>query len=134
MLSASVMAGESKTVFEAGGDGFLTKPLEEAKLFALLERLLKLRFQPVSHAAPVSAVRATGIVDGVGSAPDFSVLAPAILTDLRRGASEMNRDTMHSAIAAMRGVHPLLADYVQNMVNEYRYRELWDLFNRDGRS
>ena len=134
MLSASVMAGESKTVFEAGGDGFLTKPLEEAKLFALLERLLKLRFQPVSHAAPVSAVRATGIVDGVGSAPDFSVLAPAILTDLRRGASEMNRDTMHSAIAAMRGVHPLLADYVQNMVNEYRYRELWDLFKSDGRS
>ncbi|MBI3731746.1 MAG: response regulator [Burkholderiales bacterium] len=122
VLTGSAMDEQRKEVLEAGANEFLSKPMEESKLFSILERLLHIEF---SRSAPI--VPALKPAQTELQPADLRILRSELRMALRNGAGEMNQLKLKQDLVLLASEHAALAARILVMVENFRYRELWNL-------
>jgi signal transduction histidine kinase/CheY-like chemotaxis protein len=114
-LTASAFQEDRGKIIAAGCDEVLSKPLEESRLFAIMEKLLGLRYRyDVPPATPS------------GSAEQYPErLPPGVSTQLRealRGAADqLDVEATQAAIDRIRPIDTHFADQLDALVSSYRY-------------
>ncbi|WP_230976776.1 ATP-binding protein [Pseudothauera rhizosphaerae] len=127
MLTANAMAESRAAALEAGADGFLSKPFEEAELLRLIDSVLALDpLQPgAAQAAPVrdawQDARAL-----------FDTLPQEERDRLVRAAISLNREEIDAAITAIADRVPALGEALLPLARERCYQQLWEALGLEG--
>ncbi len=121
MLTASAFDEQRDETLAAGATDFMRKPLDEAELYALLERYLQMQFLRADSVAVA--------VDAAPAAVDLYGLPEAAKTALRQAAMELNSEKVDAALEDIRAAYPAQADYIHRMVERFLFRELCTLLD-----
>jgi PAS domain S-box-containing protein len=113
-LSASALDFNRHDAFEAGADGFISKPFREAELFAILKEALGLEYDEESIEAE----------DGVHEADlvDSASLAHELVVRLRAAAQEAAYDQIGEILSSMEGGHARSARLLRDRLDNYDYK------------
>ncbi|MDC8760904.1 response regulator [Janthinobacterium fluminis] len=129
IMTASAFEEEQQEALAAGADAFLRKPIEQDKLFALIERQLDLR---LLRAAPAAAPPAD-LADLAPPLPaDLAALAPALRRALMQAVRELDLARAHAALAEVAAAAPALAAPITAMLEQHQYLDLWQLLQEAG--
>ena len=119
MLTAHALAETRNAALAAGADGFLSKPLADGELYALLARRLDL--------ALAEAPRRTPVFDEIGlSTVSVDQLTAAERQALEQAAIALNPAEIGRAIAAIASRQPELAARLDAVARTRDYPALWD--------
>jgi PAS domain S-box-containing protein len=121
MLTANALAESRQAALAAGADDFMSKPYEEATLYATLEKHLGLRFScgPAARRADLAG-RGPG-------ADDLAGLTAATRSALARAALSLNHQAIAKALRAVAGENSELALRLGELSNTRQYQALWQL-------
>jgi len=122
MLTASAFDEQRTEAMAAGASDFMRKPLDEAELYLMLERHLKLCF-----------VRDQGDAEAAASptvAVDLQQLPQASQAALRQAAMELNSEKVGDALAGLAPAYAAHADYVRRLTDNFQFRELCQLLEQ----
>ncbi len=124
MLTANAMAESREQAIGAGADEFMSKPYQAEDLFAVLERLLGVRFA-TSHAAaslpgPQGAPPLAEVVTS-----DLERLSAEVRAELYAAAVSLNHERIADALAAVGGEDPDLAARLSELTDAMHYHRLW---------
>src|SRR5471032_1725281 len=122
MLTASAFDEQRTEAMAAGASDFMRKPLDEAELYLMLERHLKLCF-----------VRDQGDAEAAASptvAVDLQQLPQASQAALRQAAMELNSEKVGDALAGLAPAYAAHADYVRRLADNFQFRELCQLLEQ----
>lgn len=113
-MSASALDFNRHDAFEAGADGFISKPFREAELFAILKEALGLEYDEESIEAE----------DGVHEADlvDSASLAHELVVRLRAAAQEAAYDQIGEILSSMEGGHARSARLLRDRLDNYDYK------------
>ncbi|MYM75770.1 response regulator [Duganella sp. FT134W] len=126
MLTASAFAEQREEALAAGADEFMRKPVEQAQLYAVLERQLNLQFVR-RHRAAVRRLPPTPLERG-----DLQRLDAALREELKVALQELNLARVAALLAPL---PPALADVVARigyMVQLHQYPQLCALLDDAG--
>lgn len=112
-LTASAFREDRGAIIAAGCDDVLSKPIDEAQLFAAMERLLGLHYR---YAEQSSA----SVVTQLGGA-DLARLPADLRQELSHAAQILDEESIHRAIERVRATDAHLADELEKLVRAYRY-------------
>ena len=112
-LTASAFREDRESILVAGCDEVLAKPLEEEKLFDVMERLLGVRFR---YAAVGTAGEAAA-----AAALDLTQLPAALCHELARAARQLDVEATQIAIDRIRGSDSALAEELTALLRSYRF-------------
>jgi CheY-like chemotaxis protein len=110
-LTASAFQEDRAAVLAAGCDDIVSKPIEEDRLFAVMEQQLDLRLHREASVTTTSVAAAT----------DISLLPEEIRRQLCVAATALDRKAALACVARIRGTHPAEAAAIVALVEEFRY-------------
>ena len=119
MLTASAFEEERQQALAAGADDFLRKPVEQDKLFRVLEQQLGLRYVVQESEAP-----AAGEAPAPLTTQALLQWPAAVRGELYGALQELNPGRIEQVLAPLRERHPQLTAAVLRMVGRYEYRQL----------
>jgi signal transduction histidine kinase/DNA-binding response OmpR family regulator len=117
-LTASAFEEDRLKIMSAGCDEMVKKPLEEDKLFGMLEKLLGVRYK---YAEVVSTTVATT------SKLDLSILTTAQRQELGRAASELDIKSVRHVIKQVAESHVGLAAQLDELAQGFRLEQIASL-------
>jgi PAS domain S-box-containing protein len=112
-LTASAFQEDRAAVLAAGCDDMVIKPLEEMRLFEVMERLLGLRYQYDAEDAAAIAPPAVDI--------DLSALPEALVAELRCAAEKLDMEAARSIATSVALEHKDVARHLEALVNDFRF-------------
>jgi signal transduction histidine kinase len=118
-LTASDVEEHREEMRQAGCDVIERKPLDEARLFALIGELLGVRFRYGEESAQPHAT-------AVGE-HDLSVLSVETREKLRVAAELLDTDALQEIVARIHAEHPELAVSLGDLVKAFRFDQVFDL-------
>jgi hypothetical protein len=125
MLTANAMSESREAALEAGADGFLSKPFLERDLLELIDEILKRKLASGEPKIPPQ-----------GNAQTLRELLSALSEgeheQLVRAAISLNPVEIESAIKAVTGKVPILAEQLLSLARKRHYQELWDALGIEG--
>jgi PAS domain S-box-containing protein len=139
IMTASAFEEERREALAAGADAFLRKPIEQDKLFAVLEQQLGLQFIRREEAAGADNGSA---VDNVADAEplraaDLAALAPALRRALMPAVRELDLGQAAAILARIAQEQPYLAGLAERlgtMIARHQYLVLWQLLQEAERN
>ena len=128
-LTAGAYAEDKAAAFEAGCDGFLSKPVHTEQLFSTIGRFL--------HVCYVYADSASESETPAGPAPDlssdaFSRLDPSLLQHLEKAAVRADMKEVDALIATIRNYEPGAADALAGLAGNFEYPSIVSLIRKAG--
>ncbi|MET3133214.1 two-component system sensor histidine kinase/response regulator [Oxalobacteraceae bacterium GrIS 1.11] len=123
IMSASAFEEERAEALAAGADAFLRKPIEQDKLFALLERQLEVRFVRRSVAATLAQQQPLQPLQPF----ELAGIDPALRRALAQAVRELDLGRSVLLLAALEADSPLLAARIASMMAQHQYLDLWQL-------
>ena len=111
-LTASAFREDRESILAAGCDEVLAKPLEEEKLFDVMERLLGVRFR---YAAADTAG------EDVAFVLDLTQLPADLCHELAQAARQLDVEATEIAIDRIRGIDSALAEALTALLRSYRF-------------
>jgi PAS domain S-box-containing protein len=117
-FTASAFEEEKQEILDAGCDDVLTKPLEENRLFELMERYLGVRFE---REAPIAAATQNPV--------SFAVLPAPTFQQLREAATALDAETIRGIAADLAPTHADLSHHILDLVDSYRFDRLLELLD-----
>jgi PAS domain S-box-containing protein len=112
-LTASAFEEDRAAVLAAGCDELLKKPLEEARLFEMMETLLGLRY--------VHGTQAAATVSGPVVDVDLSVLPEALRVELRHAAEMLDMEGVRNIATRIKQEHEDTATHLEKLLNDFRF-------------
>ena len=120
-LTASAFREDRAGILAAGCDDVLPKPLEEGRLFEMMEHLLGARFR---YAEGGAGEVAAAVV------PDLAVLPAELRRELAQAADRLDVEACDAAIARIRQIDGGLAEQLAALVRAYRFDRIVALNER----
>jgi two-component system sensor histidine kinase/response regulator len=117
-FTASAFEEEKQEILDAGCDDVLTKPLEENRLFEMMERYLGVRFE-----------REEPILAATGNLVSFAVLPAPTFHQLREAATALDAETIRGIAAELALTHADLSHQILDLVDSYRFDRLLELLD-----
>lgn len=115
-LTAGVFEENRREILLAGCDDMVKKPLEEEQLFALMGKLLGVRYlygRDKARAAPAGNL-------------DLHVLPPQTIAELLAAAEMLDSDMVANIIQQLRTPHPALATELRSLAKNFRFDRIAD--------
>src|SRR6185503_8553419 len=128
-LTASAFEHDRAMVLSVGCDDFVRKPFRDAEVFEKMEAHLGVRFVYEDRGTSSSQERSSDQILTPGALAD---LLGDLLSDLRRGATELNTKAVQSTIERIREGDMELADALAELVRGYRFDTILSLTERAG--
>jgi two-component system sensor histidine kinase/response regulator len=130
MLTASAFDAERRAALDAGVEEFLSKPVDQERLFNVLEHQLGLRFllredAAPSRAATLPAPPAPPVLDGAA----LAVLAPALRAELMTAVRQLDLARAEALIAALPPSRHALGEAIAATLAAHQYQRLWHMLN-----
>ncbi len=117
-LTASVFEEDRAATMAAGCDGMVAKPIDEDRLFGLMEQLLGLRYRYAQagnrHTAP-------------NDESDFSLVSSDLLQQLKMAADALNVEQLQQLVQQHRLTYPDIAIALERMMQEFRFDRIAEL-------
>ncbi|MBA5686628.1 ATP-binding protein [Rugamonas apoptosis] len=129
ILTASAFEEERREALASGADDFMRKPVEQDKLFALLERLLGVCFIR-EHDADTQQHAAPALRDAPLTAAELAALTPPLRHDLQQAVASLDVAAIEQLLAWIGAGAPELARRIGRMTERAEYRQLWDLLDQ----
>ncbi len=124
-VTASTFEDERARVLEADFDDFLRKPFSEAEIYALIAKHLNLKFT-YENLKPSAAPESERVTPD-----DLEGLPDGWVSNLRQAATRGRTQELLSLIDQLDESHHLLANALQAMVDNYEFKRILDLTERD---
>jgi len=125
MLTASAFAEERQEALNAGADDFMRKPVEQDRLYLVLEQQLGLQFVRRHHSArqhlPSPLSRA-----------DLEQLAPVLRGELKTALQELNLSRVAALLAPLPPQLAGVVERIEHMVQLHQYPQLCILLDEAG--
>jgi signal transduction histidine kinase/CheY-like chemotaxis protein len=125
MLTASAFAEERQEALNAGADEFMRKPVEQDRLYAVLEQQLGLHFVRRHHSArqhlPSPLSRA-----------DLELLEPSLRRQLKIALQELNLSRVALLLAPLPPQLAGVVERIEHMIQLYQYPQLCALLDEAG--
>lgn len=122
-LTASAFREDREGILAAGCDDVLAKPIDEERLYEIMERLLGVRFL---YASPDE-----GSANAV-SAPDLSNLPAELRRELTHAARQLDVEATAAAIERIRAIDAGLADQLAALARLFRFDRIAALSEEAG--
>jgi signal transduction histidine kinase/DNA-binding NarL/FixJ family response regulator len=124
-ISASAFEDERARVLEAGCDDFLRKPFSEADIYELMAKYLNLQYIYADLEGPVAA-------ESMKITPaDLVGLPTNWIGDLRQAATRGRTQEILALIDQLDVEHHQLANTLRGMVDDFEFKRIIDLVERD---
>lgn len=124
-VTASTFEDERARVLEADFDDFLRKPFSEAEVYELIAKHLNLKFT-YENLKPSAAPESERVTPD-----DLEGLPDGWVSNLRQAATRGRTQELLSLIDQLDESHHLLANALQAMVDNYEFKRILDLTERD---
>lgn len=118
-LTASAFEEDRSAVLQAGCDDMVSKPLEEAAIFAVMGALLGVRYR-YAQAAPERPAASLAPLD-------LSALPLELVQPLKSAAQALDLVETQEAVQAIRMTHPALADGLSALVVAFQFEQIVSL-------
>jgi len=129
VLSASIVDEERIAVIAAGCDDFLRKPFRDAQIFDLLHKHLDVRFMyEESRESKVESRKSTG--EEVLTSEALAALPEELQTELQQAIEVIDMERANSLIERVRQQNEPLANALAELVKNYRFDILQELFEK----
>ncbi|MFM9438137.1 signal transduction histidine kinase/DNA-binding response OmpR family regulator, partial [Janthinobacterium sp. CG_23.3] len=125
MLTASAFEGERLAALAAGADEFLRKPVEQDRLYRILERQLQLQFERRAAVAPPPPRAPL-------AGADLAALPPAQRATLRAALQELNLARAGAMLAELGPEFAGVVGGIEDMLAAYQYPQLCALLDAAG--
>ena len=125
MLTASAFDAERRAALAAGVDEFLSKPVDQERLFGVLEQQLALRFLRRDEVAPRAAAPAAAALDGAM----LGALDAGLRGELMTAVRQLDLVRAGALVAALVPAHATLAGAIGTMLEQHHYQRLWQLLD-----
>jgi PAS domain S-box-containing protein len=112
-LTASAFREDRRSILAAGCDAVLAKPADEDQLFAVMGKLLGLRYRYAEAESPPAAPPL--------AASDLAVLPAALRGELRAAAEVLDMEATRTLVAQIREMQPALGDALERLASAYRF-------------
>ena len=122
-LTASAFREDREGILAAGCDDVLAKPIDEEKLFEIMERLLGVRFL---YTAPDNGAESSA------PAPDLSKLPTDMRQELTHAARQLDVEATAAAIEHIRAIDTALADQLAALARSFRFDRIAALSEETG--
>lgn len=126
-LTASVFMEDRGTIFEAGCDAIVSKPVEEERLFNVMGELLHLQYRFAESQEAASSFSEPTI------ALNLSILSEASREELMRAVERLDMETALALCAGLENEHPSQAQAIRELIDSFRFdillEELMDVNN-----
>ncbi len=122
-LTASAFREDREGILAAGCDDVLAKPIDEERLYEIMERLLGVRF------------RYADLEEGIENAartPDLSKLPTEMREELTHAARQLDVEATAAAIDRIRAVDTALADQLAALARSFRFDRIAALSEETG--
>jgi len=123
MVTANATEESRAAALAAGAAGFLSKPLVEADLLRLIQRLLSTNVSPT----PTQPHYRPALLKEM-----LTTLSPAGRAQLVRAAISLNPVEIESAINTVAENEPPLAEQLLMLTRQRSYQELWEILEIEG--
>jgi signal transduction histidine kinase/DNA-binding response OmpR family regulator len=117
-LTASAFEEDRQKILAAGCDDLVRKPMVEEQLFAVLGKLLGLRYRYEENSAQAASA------DG---APDLTALPNDLLQKLKAAADALDMEAIQQLVAGIRITHPDLATALDSLAQEFRFDRIGEM-------
>jgi signal transduction histidine kinase/DNA-binding response OmpR family regulator len=125
-VTASAFEEERARVLEAGCDGFLRKPFSEAEIFDLMAKHLGAQYQ-------YEELKPSTVMESARLTPaDLAGLPDSWVVELRQVSTHGRTKELLPLIVQIEESHPQVAGALRTMVNNYEFKQILDLTERDG--
>jgi len=125
-VTASAFEENRDAILNAGCDDILPKPVDERRLFDLMEKLLGVRYRseeiPVDHDAQAAIDRA-----------EFAGVDPGLLKELHCAAESLDQERVRRVIGTIGGSKPTLAEALDRLAHDFRFDKLLWLCEQQAR-
>ena len=121
-LTASAFEEDRAAIIAAGCDDLASKPIEQDKLFALLGRLLNLRFDYMAAAAVPQESASAEI--------GLSGLPGPLCQELLTAADHLDAQAVRTIVARIGSEHPQIARVIAELADDYRLDKIAELCRR----
>jgi signal transduction histidine kinase/DNA-binding response OmpR family regulator len=125
MLTASAFAEERQEALTAGADEFMRKPVEQDRLYAVLEQQLGLHFVRRHHGARQN-------LPSPLSRADLELLEPALRRQLKTALQELNLSRVALLLAPLPPQLAGVVERIEHMIQLYQYPQLCALLDAAG--
>lgn len=125
MLTASAFAEERQEALNAGADDFMRKPVEQERLYAVLEQQLGLQFVRRHHSAPRN-------LPAPLSRADLQYLAPSLRDELKTALRELNLARVAALLAPLPPQLAGVVERIEHMIRLHQYPQLCLLLDEAG--
>jgi len=124
-VTASAFEEEHARVLEAGCDDFLRKPFSEADIYGLLAKHLNVQYiyEDLKPSFVTNTVRF--------ASTDLAELPDGWIIELRGAATRGRAQQLLILIEKIEEGHPQLADTLRAMVENYEFKQILDMTERD---
>ena len=121
-ITATALHEQESEILAAGCDEIVKKPYTGDEIYAVLERLLGVRYRYAESAPTPAPAPAISL-----HAEDLAQLPRELLETLLQAVLELDRQKLRSATDRIREQDPIIADAIQNLADKYRYEQLMKL-------
>jgi len=118
-LTASAFEEDRRKILAAGCDDMLRKPVEEARLFALMRELLGVKYRETAAPRMASAPPLEAL--------DLSAAPPEWLRQMHRAAETLDMEGVLALAEQLRGAQPALAQGLAALAESYRLDRIFEL-------
>lgn len=118
-LTANVFEENRQAILAAGCDDMESKPLDAQRLYAVMEKLLGVRFRHAAASAPEEQPSL-----GVN---DFALLPSECILELQSAAVRLDLQAVRAIAARIGGMHPQPGDGLAKLVEEFRFDRIIEL-------
>jgi PAS domain S-box-containing protein len=115
-LTASAFKEDKETILAAGCDDMLVKPLNEEYLFALMGRLLNIKY----NYAPITQAE----IETTDVALNFNLLPQDIKEELRQAAETLDIENALAVVEKIKSEFPQQASILTNLINTFSFEQI----------
>jgi PAS domain S-box-containing protein len=126
-LTASAFEEDRSEIMAAGCDDLVRKPLEEARLFAVMGELLGLRYRYAEGPAPTPTPTPTPAAE-----LDLSTLPAALVAELGCAAETLDMDAAQHIVAKITQLDAESGQRLEALINGYRFDLIADICGKSG--
>ena len=118
-LTASAFEEDRPAILATGCDDMVTKPVDEDQLFAVMARLLGVKFEYADQPPTANPVADTPI--------DFAPLPESLRHELARAAEILDGEAVTAVAEQLRAKQPALAQALIELAENYRFDRIGEL-------
>jgi signal transduction histidine kinase len=122
-LTASVFKEEREAILAAGCDEIVTKPLEDQRLFRVMQQLLEIDYCYEEECQDVSQFETKD------ESLNFDLLPDALYLELKSAAEQLDMEAIYSITENMSD-YPQYAKMINLWVSEFHFDKLWVSLNK----